>query len=408
MPADAVSAPRQTPSAGLDHLAIAVCTAGFACDVYEAALSNGLSAVFSAPPHAVGWGALDWLLAAPFIGAIVGAPLTGWLADRFGRRMLLAATLAVLALSSLLGAASPDAASLTLCRALSGLALGGYPPLVVSYLTDILPAGQRGRGILTTIAVAGLGQPAALLLLRWLGAAEPLGLAGWRCALLAGGGAALAIVPFAWALPESARWLAARGRPAASLAAGARPPRLLLCTLYFLTPWATTGFAVLSGVVLIQKGMSVADSLLYLGIGTFGGVAGMLAAATAADRIGRRPALVGCSAAMAAAGLTLAVSVGAIWVIGAAVAFNLFGAIYTGVQGIYAAELAPTAVRARTLSAAWAANRVGSALTPLALLPLLHAAGPVTMFALIAAVLATGIGLTLGFGPPGRAGQAVA
>jgi MFS family permease len=36
----------------------------------------------------------------------------------------------------------------------AGLALGAFPPLMIAYLTDLLPARQRGT---LTVAVVGIG-----------------------------------------------------------------------------------------------------------------------------------------------------------------------------------------------------------------------------------------------------------
>jgi MFS transporter, putative metabolite:H+ symporter len=76
------------------HVAIlAVCAGGFAFDLLEVALGGALSAVFSVPPHRIDASQLSQLIAAVYIGAIIGAPLLGWLADRFGRKRLLMAAL---------------------------------------------------------------------------------------------------------------------------------------------------------------------------------------------------------------------------------------------------------------------------------------------------------------------------
>src|SRR5262249_51532105 len=106
------------------HVAvILVCAFGLLFDVVEAALSNALSAVFSAPPHRVAAGDLSLLLASVFVGGAVGAPLLGWIADRSGRRPTLAIALLILTATSLAAAASPDITWLTVCRMLSGFAL---------------------------------------------------------------------------------------------------------------------------------------------------------------------------------------------------------------------------------------------------------------------------------------------
>jgi len=127
------------------HAAIMlVCALGLVFDVAELGLSNALSAVFSAPPHQVSSSELSFLLASVFAGGAIGAPILGWLSDRHGRQKILSFTLAGLAAASLCAAASPNVTGLTVFRCLSGIALGAYPPLIVSYLSDVLPPARRG------------------------------------------------------------------------------------------------------------------------------------------------------------------------------------------------------------------------------------------------------------------------
>ena len=45
-------------------------------------------------------------------------------------------------------------------RFVSGLALGGYPPLTAAYLADLLPPLRRGLMMMLCAALAFLGAPA--------------------------------------------------------------------------------------------------------------------------------------------------------------------------------------------------------------------------------------------------------
>jgi MFS transporter, putative metabolite:H+ symporter len=429
------------PVTPLHWAIVVVCALGLMFDVIEAALSNALSAVFSAPPHRVAQLQLSLLLASVFAGGAIGAPLLGLLADRHGRRLALGAALLVLAATSLLAAASTDILWLTIFRTLSGLALGAYPVLMVAYLSDVLPPARRGRMILLCAAIGFLGAPAVVFLVRFLTPLAPLGFDGWRWVLVIGAvGSAAVGVSFRW-LPESPRWFAAAGRDAqaeavfrrfghsAGLAAppvhiGPRPAEerdsfwsasggrhraraALLTAMYFLSPWATVGFPLLSGAVLVEKGFRVADSLLYLGVSMFGPTLGVLAGAFVIDRVERRTALVLTAGAMALIGLAFAASNDPTTLMVLGLAFLLIGAVYVAVITVYDAELFPTAMRASVSSTTWAANRVASALAPLALLPLLKSYGALAMFGVIAAALAVSIVLVLAFGPRGLARQPV-
>jgi putative MFS transporter len=132
-----------------------------------------LSAVFSGPPHHVAPYQLSLLLASVFAGGAIGAPLLGLFADRRGRRLALATSLLLLAVTSTIAAASTDVAWLTFFRVFSGLALGAYPPLMVAYLSDALPPARRGMLILICGAIGFLGAPGVIFLIRWLTPLSP-------------------------------------------------------------------------------------------------------------------------------------------------------------------------------------------------------------------------------------------
>src|SRR5271156_2315329 len=199
------------------HLAIlAVCACGFAFDLLEVTLGGALSAVFSAAPHRIVASQLARLIAAVYAGAVVGAPLLGWLADRSGRKRVLMAALWWLAATSIALALRDGVAWLTTTRLLTGLAIGAYPPLMIAYLTDVLPPRRRGALILTLCAISTLGMPLGLLLLRSLTHFQPLGVESWRWLFaMSGFGAACAGVMLRF-IPESPRWLTGIGRTKAA------------------------------------------------------------------------------------------------------------------------------------------------------------------------------------------------
>jgi MFS transporter, putative metabolite:H+ symporter len=149
---------------------------------------------------------------AVFAGGAVGAPLFGWYADRYGRRAALQLSLLVLVVSSLAVASSPSIGWMTLFRFVSGLALGGYPPLTAAYLADLLPPQRRGTNMMLCAAFAFLGAPALIFLIRWLTPVAPLGIEGWRWALVVAAAFSALTAALFFGVPESPRWLAAVGR----------------------------------------------------------------------------------------------------------------------------------------------------------------------------------------------------
>jgi MFS transporter, putative metabolite:H+ symporter len=182
---------------------------------------------------------------------------------------------------------------------------------------------------------------------------------------------------------------------------------LLAASLFFLSPWATTAFPLLSGPVFLEKGINLSATLLYLGISTLGQLAGMLLGALFADRIQRRDAIVLCAAVMAVAALMFAGSREPLWLIVTNLTFSVAAGLFLPALTLYVAELFPTGIRSSALSVTWAINRAGSVLALLVLVPMLRGSSVAAIFAIMAVTLATGIGLIVCFGPRGKAGRSV-
>jgi putative MFS transporter len=422
------------PITRLHLLAVALCAIGLVLDVAELSVNGALSAVKAGHPD------LALLLASVFIGGAIGAPLLGWLADRFGRRTALQFSLFVLALPSLGAAFATDTSWIIFFRVLSGMALGAYPPLMTAYLADVLPPKRRAMLILFGDGFGLLGGPGVIFLIWWLTPLVPLGIEGWRWALVLGG-LFSGVVALAFLLvPESPRWLAARGRMAEAnvacrkfeAAAGmvteeaseavpavANPelvarmgrywPNLVLVTaIYLMRPWPTVAFPMLLGSLLVARGWDISSSLVAVGIGGFGAAAGAMLGSLVIDKVERRTALTVVTVLMLAAGAAFGATEEAMVIYVSGTIFNLLGASYGPMLSIYASELFPTALRARSTATAWAANRLGSAIAPFVLLPLLVAYGVTWVLVSVGLTLVINLALVLIFGPRGLAGRPLA
>ncbi|KRD96353.1 hypothetical protein ASE63_11710 [Bosea sp. Root381] len=413
----------------------AVVTLALFADIAEVALGNALGAVFQAPPRTMTPTELSVFLAAIFAGGAIGAPIFGLLGDRVGRRLALQAALAFVAIGSLAAAASDSSTSLIGYRFLSGLGIGACPPLIAAYLADIMPPRLRGTMSCLCAGLAFLGAPALILLLR---AASPtwIGIEGWRWAV--GTGAVLAALAAALLslLPESPRWLAAAGRLAEAETALSRFGRtilwktagpapsapnaraddepgttgrrfVLLCCLYALAPWATIGFPLMSGAIMVSKQFSINESVVAAGLIMFGPVIGNLLVAPLIDRISRKASLIICACAMAVLGLFFAEATEFAALVGLGISFALLSAVYASILAIYAAEIIPTRLRASRTAMAWGMGRLVSIIVPLICFAIIRGAGVWGMFALIAAALGLSAILLAVAGPRGRSRQAL-
>ncbi|MBV8062156.1 MAG: MFS transporter, partial [Nevskia sp.] len=146
-------------------------------------------------------------------GAVCGALLFGWLADRHGRKPLFFLTLGLYLTATALTGLSQGFASYAVFRFLTGAGIGGEYSAINSAIQELTPARYRGRVDLVINGSfwlgAALGAAAVLLLLDPRLVPPAL---GWRLAF--GIGAALGglILLLRRSIPESPRWLMVNGR----------------------------------------------------------------------------------------------------------------------------------------------------------------------------------------------------
>jgi MFS transporter, AAHS family, 4-hydroxybenzoate transporter len=175
-----------------------------------------------APAIRAEWGAMPAQLAALFgagnSGLMIGAFAFGPLADRLGRRAILALTVLFFGAASLASAFAPSLEMLILLRFVTGLGLGGALPNAITLTSEYSPEGRRSS--LVMIMVSGFALGAAL---SGVAAAHLVAAYGWRSVLVLGGALPLVLAPALWTiLPESVRFLVARGDSGARVAATLR------------------------------------------------------------------------------------------------------------------------------------------------------------------------------------------
>ncbi len=146
-------------------------------------------------------------------GAVIGALVFGWLADRLGRRLLFFVTLWLYLLSAAATAFSWDFVSFCLFRFLTGAGIGGEYSAVNSTIQEMIPARYRGW---TDLALGGtfwlggaLGAVSSIVLLNPANINPEI---GWRLGFFIGAILSLGILVLRSFLPESPRWLAIHGR----------------------------------------------------------------------------------------------------------------------------------------------------------------------------------------------------
>ncbi|MEJ0100259.1 MAG: MFS transporter [Pseudomonadota bacterium] len=364
----------------LHVFAAIACGVALAVDMIEMAIGNAFSTVFIAAPYHMPSTQLSLLLASVYLGAVVGAPLFGWMAGRAGIRRCLAVALVWIALASFLAAATPEISWLGALRFLAGLPLGAVPPLLIAYLTRMAPPQRRGFLIFWVCGLAALAPPIALMTIRWLLPLQPLGIASWRWPLAGAGVLALAAGWFFTRLPEADSWQASANQvgdvdsTTADRLASVRhhAGRLaFVSAIYFLFPWASVGFPLLTGPILLLRGFDVRQALLYVALTTTGPTLASLVTGVFVDRLERRTTLAVCAAVMVAMVAVFAFARSPPWVGSALVVFGIAAAVYITALTMYAAEVFPAKIMTFTTSFAWSCNRGASVLVPIVLLALI-------------------------------------
>ena len=152
-------------------------------------------------------------------------PPSGSYRYRTGRRDLLLVTMIITGLGSVLTAVVDNYAWFVAARTITGIGIGADLAIVNTYINEMAPRHGRARYTALIFLFSALGAVLGIWLGLWLTTPAtplPMGLPfaiagpgfeyGWRIMYLIGGALALIGVLLCFQLPESARWLIARGR----------------------------------------------------------------------------------------------------------------------------------------------------------------------------------------------------
>jgi MFS family permease len=146
-------------------------------------------------------------------GIMIGALFFGYLADRFGRRKLFIATLLLYSTCTVISAVSPGYYFFLIFRFLTAIGVGAEYSAINAAIGELIPARVRGRATALVMNFWPLGSILAALVTLFFLNLLPSSI-GWRIAFGLGAIVALFSVWARRILPESPRWLAARGRQA--------------------------------------------------------------------------------------------------------------------------------------------------------------------------------------------------
>jgi putative MFS transporter len=406
---------------------LALCGAGWILDSVDTGLVGFVIADLT-PRWSLSRAAAGWVMSAGMAGLFAGSVLSGFLADRWGRRPVFVNTPLLFALGALLCGLAWDAPSLAAFRFLLGLSLGGEFPVGGALMAEYAPAAQRGRLLVLLDSFWAYGSVLASLI-----ALLVIPGLGWRAAFLINVAPGVAVALLRRRVPESVRYLVLHGRageaqatvaaleraaglgvaaPAAEkahpqprahwghlFAAGAALRTLRLWAIWFSMTFVYVGLSSWLPTILVDSGYDLKRSFGFMLWITLAQVPGYLTAALLVDRWGRRRSLVTFTIGAGIAGLLFsrAVSPGEVLLWGCWMSY--FNLAAWGILFAYTGEQFPTRLRAIGGGSCTALGRLGGILSPLTAAAILEAGGEgrtavLALFGglLLLSALAAGIG----------------
>ena len=140
-------------------------------------------------------------------GTVTGSVLWGWIADVYGRKASILLSAVIFVGTSICGAMPSLAWNIAMCFVM-GAAAGGMLPVTYALLAEMMPSKHRGWSL---VLVGGLGAVGGYFAASGLSAVlQPI--FGWRILWLANLPTGLTLVLLGALIPESAKFLLARGR----------------------------------------------------------------------------------------------------------------------------------------------------------------------------------------------------
>ncbi len=284
----------------------------------------------------------------------LGGVIFGFLGDRFGRKSMIATTVAIYGVGTALCGFSQTLTQLIVFRSITGLGMGGGWAPGQSLVAESVPAERRAR----YAAYVQTGAPLGVLLAAAAGGYLAPAI-GWRLTFMVSAIPAVFVVAavLKW-MPESDVWqrtrtVLNRGVDLRAILVHKRIFVLLFVVVLLNSEAYWFMYTWMPGYLELKRGLTAAGASRLMMEMQVGGVLGYLTFGRVADRFGRRPAF--CAYGMLMAAGTIPPTI--LWSSARAVPGLILAAMFTAGfgTGIWAgvapmiAELLPTRIRNTSL-----------------------------------------------------------
>jgi putative MFS transporter len=337
------------------------------------------------------------------VGAMIGAALFGWLADKIGRRKVFLMTISLFTTGTAALIVTPDSAEygwlyLTAFRFFVGFGAGGLYCVDLPLVQEFVPSRKRGliSGLVTSAVPVGFLLGSALVAFL----APSI---GWRGLMAICVGLGLVTLLMRSWIPESPRWLLQNDRreearkavawalnvPAQTLSLDSRqvveaPPKIADLFRYprsIAVSWLTNlgaqtgyyGLTLWSPVLIVQfLKVRPEQAAFYMIFVTLAAFAGRITISFLSESIGRRASGMLCSFGAVACLLVAAwfgnALLGAtVLLLALLMASYFFGEGGFAIVGPYSAELWPTHLRTMGMGSAYGFGGIGKFVGPMGL-----------------------------------------
>jgi putative MFS transporter len=384
-----------------------------------------------------GFSGLGGFVAASFAGLFIGTLVFSSLADRLGRKSVFTFSLLWYSVATVIMACQSTAGSINLWRLIAGIGIGVELVTIDTYTSELVPKHLRGRAFALLHGIQFAAVPACAFFAWWLVPLKPFGLEGWRWVIWIGALGALLVWVIRRRLPESPRWLAQQGRvdeaervlsrleqrveaeygralPApmdtvepAHVKASYReiwlPPyrrrTIMLMVFNTFQSIGYYGFAAWVPTLLIAKGVTITNSLLYSFVIAISNPVGPFLAMKVADKIERKTMIVLSALGIAVFGTLFAFQTSPAALMALGVLITISSALLSVGYHAYQSELFPTRVRARAVGLVYSMSRISAMFSGFMIAFALRHFGIGGVFGLIGLAMAIVMGSIGFFGP---------